>query len=346
MNATATTGGEIYHNTIVVPSAWPADLLAQYPAGYPLESYGISSSGKVEITANTIVGATISPASNNVRQVGIALNGNGQVYNGNLLRYLDEAIAVTTYDYLSGSTHYIVGNTITENVVGLRFTGYHLDGYPTGPVNLTLRCNTFATAQPNGVGVWVMANTPFPASLGSSGTPNGNRFNDIADPDKRFVYDANTPFAYYRYNSQQEALGSNGNTISGLGAAVARVFQTQTSGTGACGTSTTPGVYARSVVKAPANGADGLPVSAGSLGEAYPNPATETVTFAYTLPAGTSAVELVIRDLMGRCVVRQPLSERAGKVSVSVQALPAGFYTGALETEGHRQGSHKLTVSH
>lgn len=339
--------GEISRNLVVVPAIWPPDVLARY-VGYAPQAYGISASGAVALVANTVTGAITSPATSPVRQVGLYLGSGTRLVDGNVVRYLSDGIIAATNDNFSGTSHYIAGNTISDNVVGLRFTGYSLAGYPTTAPRVTLRCNTFATTQPNGVGVWVQAGTPFPASLGSSGQPNGNRFDDITDVTKRFVYDANAPLKYYRYNSAQEALGGNGNSISGLGASVTSVFQTQISGTGACGTSTTPGVYARSVVKAPATDTDtdDLSVSAGSLGAAYPNPATETVTFAYTLPAGTPAGELVIRDLMGRCVARQPLGEPTGKVSVSVQALPAGFYTGALETAGHRQGSQKLTVSH
>ena len=350
IQATMNNAGEIDHNTIVVPAVWPASLVASLPSYFVQQSFGIynAGDGNPKVTNNTIEGATATPATNSVQQTGMS-TGACNVTGGNVFRNLDDGLAVSTGDYGVGSAHYVVGNTFDNNVNGLVFSGYAY--YYQGTPQVTLRCNTFSSTQPGGVGVWVKAGTPFPSDLGRNSQPNGNRFNGITDPNKRFVYDATSPFRYYRYNSPQELFGTTnsnnpGNVIFtyGGGASSAVATNTQIPGTGACGTSTTPGVYARSVgpSQEPAAGA----ASPIQLSEAYPNPANETVSFTYALPASGSAAELVLRDLMGRCVARQTLLDRAGKVSVSVQHLPAGFYTGALEVSGHRQASHKLTVAH
>jgi hypothetical protein len=357
LEATAAGTGDITGNTISVPAAWPPALRAQLPAGTPLTSYGISLVGTADVQGNTVQGSTTSPGANAVQQVGLVL-GQGQVREGNLFRYLDVGLALTTSDNFGGTNHTVTGNSFTQNTTGLLITGSHLNGYPSAPVQLALRCNTFSSTQPGSTGVWVKAGTPFPAALGSNSLPNGNRFDGIADVTKRFVYDAGQPagggaFNYYRYNSAQESFGGTNGPTPGnllynyngnpLLSSAASAFNTSIAGTNACGSSNTPGVYARSVAKTPATGpAD----SAFSLSGAYPNPASETVAYAYTLPTDSPTADLVLRDLLGREVARQPLAARAGEVRVSVRHLPVGFYTSSLETGGSRFFGQKLTVAH
>ena len=356
VESTITNVGEIIYNTVVVPAVWPTTLVNSLPANYPQQSTGIASYGigSPDIAGNTIVGATATPAANAVQQTGMSVGGNCRVYDGNVFRNLDCGLAVGTSDYGTGSTHSVTGNTFENNVNGLTFSGYAY--YNQGTPRVTLRCNTFRTTQPGGVGVWVTAGTPFPAVLGNANAPNGNRFDGIADDKKRFVYDASNSFQYFRYNSTQEELGTSnnitGNTIYtyGGGTSSATVPTPYISGLGACGNSSTPGVYAR---QAPANQASDSPNSSPihldetyQFSEAYPNPASETVSFTYSLPTTNSSVELVLRDLLGREMARQPLAGRTGEAHMSVQHLPAGFCTSAIEVAGRRQVSHKLTVSH
>nr|WP_317191881.1 T9SS type A sorting domain-containing protein [Hymenobacter rubidus] len=351
MYATATSGGEIYHNTIVVPAVWPAALLAQYQAGYAPESHGINSSGVVEITSNTVVGATTTPTTNSVKQVGMALNGSSQVYDGNVLRYLNEGVTVSTNDSFSATAHYIVSNTFADNVVGLRFIGSHWNGYPTYPVTVTLRCNTFSTSLSGGVGigVHVTAGAPFPTDLGSSSQPNGNRFDGIIDDTKRFVYDAGGTFRYYRYDSPQERFsGSLYNTIYGSGGvsngATGSSPTPTITGTYACGGSAT-GVNVRSATTPPPIEASKSTAIKATLGEAYPNPASEAVTFSYALPTNSPPAVLVLRNLLGQQMAIQPLTQKGtGEVRLSVQHLPAGLYIGTVEVAGQVQVSRKLTI--
>ncbi|MBF9223509.1 RCC1 domain-containing protein [Hymenobacter ruricola] len=363
MYATAPTGGEIYHNNVVVPAVWPAALLAQLPASYPAQATGIisySSGGDVEITANTVQGANRTPATNPVKQFGMSVSGNVQVYDGNVLRSLAEGLTVSTNDNYSNVYHYIVGNTFTDNVVGLRLTGYHLSGYPTFPVQTTLRCNTFSTTQSGGIGVWVTAGAPSSASIGSSTVPNGNRFDGIADT-KRFVYDASGPsgggsFVYYRYNSAQEELGSvsftnPGNAIfksDGTLSPVASATNTNISGSGACGSSpATPGVYLRPVSEnQPAGEQSVATASETRLSTPYPNPANETAAFAYALPSTSPAGRVVLRDVVGHVVGAAEVAGATGEVRLPVRSLPDGFYTAALEVNGRVVASQKLTVAH
>jgi hypothetical protein len=350
--ATAASGGSIHHNTVVVPAVWPAALLAQFPAGYAPVSTGINATGATEITANTVIGANRTPAANPVRQVGMALAGNCRIYDGNALSYLREGLAMATSDYGSGSTHYVVGNTFDNNVDGLIFSGsaYYYQGVP----QVTLRCNTFRNALAGGAGVWVKAGTPFPASLGTASQPNGNRFDGMADRKKRFVYDVvqpsgAVPFTYHRYNSPQEEFDgpSSDQITNSAGTVVAVANNTQIVGTNACGGSSLPGVEARSIAAGPSSPQFGNTAATKvQLGDVYPNPASETVSFAYFIPAGSPPAVLVLRNAMGQRVAAQPLREAsAGEARFSVLTLPAGLYTGTVEVAGQVRASHKVNVA-
>ncbi|GAA4351545.1 hypothetical protein GCM10023185_10280 [Hymenobacter saemangeumensis] len=347
----STSGGplEIRNNTITVPSVWPAAVLATLPSGYPPTSYGIQGERLVSIKTNTIAGANPNPTATNVVQIGLDWPGSCSVSDGNIFRYLDQAINMST-DAYNGSTHSILNNTFADNVTGLSFLpSSTLTG---APVSVTLRCNTFSSTVPGAVGVWVQANAMFPNQLGSASQPNGNNFSGIATANKRFVYDGSTLLTYFRYASPQEGLGGpNGNTIynmAGNSSTGSGSNPLGTSGLNACGTSsTTPGVYAR-----PTGGGQlGEPMLGPATGDAvlraaYPNPASEAVGFAYMLPATCQGGRLVLRDLLGRAVATAVLTSLEGEASVPVRHLPAGFYTGMLEADGRVVATQKLSVKH
>jgi len=83
------------------------------------------------------------------------------------------------------------------------------------------------------------------------------------------------------------------------------------------------------------------------LGEAHPNPAAETVAFAYAVPAGKApSAVLLVRDLTGRQVLRQALAAGSEEITLSVRELPAGLYVVVLEAGGQVIGTRKLAVAH
>ncbi|HEX8330413.1 MAG TPA: T9SS type A sorting domain-containing protein [Hymenobacter sp.] len=248
--------------------------------------------------------------------------------------------------------HALVFRRSSPQEDGLVFSGYAY--YYQGVPQVTLRCNTFRNALAGGAGVWVKAGTPFPASLGTASQPNGNRFDGMADDRKRFMYDGTQPtggglFRYFRYDSasgQESFAGPNNDEIYGTnaqGAPTGSAPITTISGTNACGGSTTPGVNARSAATPPSKTGE-APAGNGILREAYPNPASETATFAYALPADTSPAALVLRNAVGQPVLTQPLLHHTGNISFSVSQLPPGLYVGTVEVAGQVRASRKLTI--
>ena len=81
-----------------------------------------------------------------------------------------------------------------------------------------------------------------------------------------------------------------------------------------------------------------------SLGEGHPNPASETVTLSYHLPAGAQAARLVLRDLTGRQVLTQILNGQEGAAVLAVQQLATGLYVSTLEVDGRLIGTRKLAI--
>ena len=350
LSAALGSTGEIRHNTITVPSLWPAEFLAGLGTGVRPTSYGIYAAygESQDISDNTIEGGTSDPTANNVVQIGMALSSNSHVYGGNRLRFLDQALNLPTNDY-TGSTHRIEGNTFTDNLAGITFFPYSTNPFYLAAVNVSLRCNTFSSTLANATGVWVTAKALFPGSLGTATAPNGNRFDGIADVTKRFVYDAGqltagVAFRYFQYSSPQEAVGQNGQLFNYAATTVTGLVTTaQTSATNACGGNMLPGVQARSTAPSPA--ANPGVSNAIQLTDAYPNPTSETVAFTYVLPVESSPAMLVLRNTLGQRVVTQQLPHTGiGEVRLSVLTLPAGMYVGTVEVAGQVRASRKIII--
>lgn len=357
LSAALGSTGEIRHNTITVPSLWPAGFLAGLDTGVRPTSYGIYAAHgeSQDISDNTIEGGTSDPTANNVVQIGMALGSNSHVYGGNRLRFLDQALNLPTNDH-TGSTHRIEGNTFTDNLAGITFFPYSTNPFYLAAVNVSLRCNTFSSTLANATGVWVTAKALFPGSLGTATAPNGNRFDGIADVTKRFVYDATSPFQYFRYNSPQERFGTTSpantgdvffNSSGQSNPPTIAANNSNMSGSGACGlSSSTPGVYARSAMVASPVEPTNLAKLEARLSEAYPNPAGETVSFSYSLPVKEKTNRVVIRNIMGHIVESTATSSLQGEVHFSLAHLSGGIYTVALEINSHIVATQKLIVQH
>ncbi len=81
-----------------------------------------------------------------------------------------------------------------------------------------------------------------------------------------------------------------------------------------------------------------------ALGPPHPHPATETVSFAYALPASMGAAHLLLTDLLGRVVADLVLEQQAGQATLPVQTLPAGLYVASLRVNGQQLVTRKLAV--
>ena len=90
----------------------------------------------------------------------------------------------------------------------------------------------------------------------------------------------------------------------------------------------------------------GAALAPEALGPPHPNPATETVAFAYTLPGGNAPAVLVLRDVAGRRVLGQTLTGRTGTARLALAGLPGGLYLATLEVGGQPYGgARKLAVA-
>jgi alpha-tubulin suppressor-like RCC1 family protein len=328
-------------NTITLPATVPAGQSAT-------TTYGLNTYAGWKLENNTIRCLSTVANTPSLLQVGVRILTALPVCTGNTFLNLDRALDIAVYPS-STLAYNVTANTFTNTKEGVVFRPDPAVN-PTTP-SVTLRCNSFASTVTGAVGVWVQSGTPFPSTLGSASQPNGNNFSGIADGAKRFVNDANASLVYHRYNSQQEALGnSTGNNIykSDGTTQYGTVNQTTASGTGACGNSSaTPGVYAR-----PAAGGGQISPAASSsdftpeLRAGYPNPASETVTFAYRLLDSAATGRVLLRDLLGQTVATVPAKSEIGTVQLSVTHLLVGFYTAVLEVEGRVVATQKLTVQH
>lgn len=87
-------------------------------------------------------------------------------------------------------------------------------------------------------------------------------------------------------------------------------------------------------------GIDGLSLEGNASVKAYPNPATDVVTFEIT---GTNdARNVTITNLAGQVVVNQEII--TGTATVDVSSLKSGMYIYTVYGENKVLGSHKITV--
>ncbi len=81
------------------------------------------------------------------------------------------------------------------------------------------------------------------------------------------------------------------------------------------------------------------------LGAAYPNPASEKFTVAYSLKPGEQAY-LVLQNVLGSVVREEALSGENGKIQLNVAGLPEGVYLYSLNVNGKSYSTKKLLVRH
>ena len=77
---------------------------------------------------------------------------------------------------------------------------------------------------------------------------------------------------------------------------------------------------------------------------AYPNPATSSVTIQYDLAGRSADTRIVITSLVGNKVYSQPLSNNSGRASIDISNLVAGIYFYSIEADGQIITTKKLIV--
>jgi hypothetical protein len=79
--------------------------------------------------------------------------------------------------------------------------------------------------------------------------------------------------------------------------------------------------------------------------EAYPNPASNKVSFNYALPAQlSSGATLVLRNLLGSEVKTAVITDKQGKLTLDVTDVQAGVYFYSLIVDNTTLVTRKLVI--
>jgi hypothetical protein len=79
---------------------------------------------------------------------------------------------------------------------------------------------------------------------------------------------------------------------------------------------------------------------------AYPNPASNSISFNYKLANGVQAANLKIYNLLGECIQTMALSTSQSKTNLDVQSMPSGIYICEIQSQGSQPVCQKVVVSH
>ncbi len=82
---------------------------------------------------------------------------------------------------------------------------------------------------------------------------------------------------------------------------------------------------------------------AGSISNAYPNPANHNFSVNYQLNGNTKG-ELIINDLLGKEIQRIAVNEKEGNVVVNTSQLTAGIYFYSLQVDGSKITTKKVII--
>ena len=239
-----------YDNTVKVPRNFPAAFTTT--ANRPV--YGVHAQNNVDVRGNTF--QLQPPATGAVsRRIGVSLLYGGTVRESatrtTTFDFFDVGIQANGADWYSFVSYDFSRNDFYGLTEGITFRPPGPYNYGNQGINVTMGCNTFdtnASANPaTATGVWIKEKTAFSGALGGLNQPNGNRFDGIAAPAKRFVHDAATggnSFQYFRYGTPQEFFVGGGNTIPGINGG-GTAFPQANSPLNACGAGAPTGVNAR-----------------------------------------------------------------------------------------------------
>ena len=88
------------------------------------------------------------------------------------------------------------------------------------------------------------------------------------------------------------------------------------------------------------------PIESNSmLQKAFPNPATNSTTIPYTLPANINQAELKIYNAGGMAIKSYTVDHTFDSVLVQTNDLPAGIYVYRIEAANFKSESYKLVIS-
>jgi hypothetical protein len=81
-----------------------------------------------------------------------------------------------------------------------------------------------------------------------------------------------------------------------------------------------------------------------SLSEPVPNPATQIVTFHYSISGMPVNGQIIITDSRGVVVKKIPLADRSGSITFDLNGFPSGIFFCSLLSPGASPAIRKLVV--
>lgn len=81
-----------------------------------------------------------------------------------------------------------------------------------------------------------------------------------------------------------------------------------------------------------------------NFGNAYPNPASNKVSFNYNFPSGVQTATLKVFNLLGQAVLEQQISELNGRLEIPVNQLNEGVYLYSLNINSSVILTKKLII--
>lgn len=92
-------------------------------------------------------------------------------------------------------------------------------------------------------------------------------------------------------------------------------------------------------------GVDEKNAHSGMLSAAWPNPASSSANFNYTVPAGSPGM-IIVRNLVGAEVLAEQAEPGSGTLTINTAGLSDGIYFCSLVLEGKINQTRKLVVRH
>ncbi len=91
---------------------------------------------------------------------------------------------------------------------------------------------------------------------------------------------------------------------------------------------------------------DDLSKPVGTISNAYPNPASSTVSLKYTINASSEKGKIIFRDMLGKSVKEVMLNDKQGVAKISITDLTPGIYFYTYTIDDKAISSKKLVITY
>lgn len=82
-----------------------------------------------------------------------------------------------------------------------------------------------------------------------------------------------------------------------------------------------------------------------ALSQNSPNPFSGSTVVSYQLPEGTGEAHIVITDMQGRPIARQPLDTGSSRATISADGIPPGMYIYTLVADNTAIGTKRMIIN-